>query len=154
HRVALRVHVLGILALGVAGAGQERSAPPLADHHRLAALLALVLRGHRRHYRLAVRADVHGRLAVRRAAARQVLPESAALQEHRLATGGAFVLGFHRRRPARVALARLDVVAGLLLVAPAGAAGELAAGLLAVLLDQRPAALRTRFARLDALLLG
>src|SRR5262249_53423661 len=63
-RVALGVHVHDALALGVAGAAQERPALALAQHHRLAALLADVLRRLCRQDRLAVLADVHDRLAL------------------------------------------------------------------------------------------
>src|SRR5207249_6124933 len=62
-RVAVGVHVQGVAALRVAGAGQERPAAAFTDDHRAVALLALVLRRPRRDDRLALGVEVHGRLA-------------------------------------------------------------------------------------------
>src|SRR5262249_30745592 len=125
-RIALRVHVLGVLALRVAGAGQERAAFSLAQHHLLAALLADVLRRPGAQHRVAFRVEIHGRGAFRVAAATEERAAFAHPLHHRLAAGGALVLGQHRGRPGLLALARLDVLA----LGVAAAAGELLAGLL------------------------
>src|SRR5262249_39569057 len=145
ERVALGVDVLGIAALGIARAGQERPARPLAQDHRLAALIANMLGRLAGQDRFTLRIEVHGRLAV---GVTPASPEGAALThafEHRLAAFRAQMLGHFRGRPCFLTLARLDVLAAFF---PARATNKLVARLLAVLNDERFAALRTVLARL------
>src|SRR5262245_18093688 len=99
---------------------------------------------------MAVRADVHARLALGIGRAFEVLAETPFFLHDRLATYGALELGFDRTGNL-LAVHRALVGAGGLLVAPPGAADELAAGPLAVHLHQRAAALRACFADLLAL---
>src|SRR5262249_38064734 len=64
-RVALGIHVFGVFALGIAGAGEERATAALADHHLAAALLAFVLRRHGGEDGFAGLVEIHRRLAIR-----------------------------------------------------------------------------------------
>src|SRR5207245_140959 len=96
-----------------AAAPQERPARPLAQHHRLAALVADVLRRHRRAHRLALGVEVHRGLALRVAAAAEERPAPPHPLDHRLAALGALVLRRLRRLFLAVfgGAALLDVVA-------------------------------------------
>src|SRR5216684_115854 len=60
--VAIVIHVLGIFALGIAGAGKEWAAAALADDHRTAALCALVLGRLGSEDGLALGVEIHRRL--------------------------------------------------------------------------------------------
>src|SRR5262249_13645349 len=123
-------------------------APALAQHHRLAALLALVLGRPSREDGLAVLADVHGRLALRVAGAAQKLAAGPLLAaEHVLAARRAGDVRLDGVLSLGRALAGLDVLAALL---EARTADERASGLLAEVLHQRLAAARAHLARLAA----
>src|SRR5262249_8602861 len=93
HRITFGVDILGISALGIAGASQERSASAFAQHHRLAALLADMFGGLAAQDRLAFGIEVHGRLAIRVAAASEERPAPSHALEHGLAALGAGVIG-------------------------------------------------------------
>src|SRR5262249_17379873 len=96
-RLPLVVHGHRVAALRVAGAAEERATRALALRHRLAALLADVLRLHHRGYRLPVGVDVERFLAARIARARQERPALVLGAHQGLAALGAFVLGLARR---------------------------------------------------------
>src|SRR5262249_18260030 len=142
-RVALGVHVLGVFALGVAAAGQERAAPPFADHHRRAALLALVLGRPGSRHRLALGVEVHRHPALRVAGTAQEWPARADPLQHRLAAVGANVLGLDRSLAGRFVAGWLGVIALRIARTPE----ETGAGLLAETRQQRLAALGADLAR-------
>src|SRR5262249_52050964 len=120
-RVAVSIDVLGVAAFRVGRAGQERTARPLAQHHRRTALVAHVFGRPAGEDRLALGADSHRCLALGVARAAEERSAAAHAFEHRLAAVGTGVFGFNRGL-ARFPLARLDVLA----LGVAGAAKEAA----------------------------
>src|SRR5207302_888795 len=136
QRITFGIDILGILALGIARACHERSTRTFADHHRLAALFAGVLRRPTGQNRLALGVEVHRRPALWiAAAAQECSPRSHPLQ-HRLATGRTGMLG-HLRGRLVFAFALLGVIA----LRIARAAQESTAGLPAIANHHRLAAL-------------
>src|SRR5262249_15779441 len=86
HAVPLGTDVLGVAALRIAGASQERSALAFANHHGFAAFFTHMFRRLAGQHRLALGIKVHRRLAIGVAAASEKWPALTNPLQHWLAT--------------------------------------------------------------------